>query len=274
MLTQQEKIRLERIAKEIRQSVFSMIISAHASHIASSFSATELLVYLYEKKLRIDPKHPLAPGRDRFILSKGWAISALYALLAKKGFFPEKLLSTYCQDGSKFIGIATRNGIPGVEATTGSMGHGLPIGVGMAYAGTLQKAKYRVYVMMSDGECDEGSDWEAILQAGHHHLDNLTVIVDYNKYQSFGAVKDILDLEPLGAKWKAFGWSVKEIQGHNFSQIDKALAVLPFEKNKPSVIIAHTIKGKGVSIFENRNEWHYKTPMDADREVARKELGL
>lgn len=259
-------------AKRLRKTVLEMIVRSRASHIASSYSIADLLVYLYEKVLKINGKDPLNPNRDRFLLSKGWGVSALYAVLADKGFFKKDLLKTYCKDGSKLIGIATRNGIPGIEATTGSMGHGLPLGVGMAIAGRLQKKKYRVFVLMSDGECDEGSTWEAALQAGHHKLDNLIAIIDYNKWQSFGRVKDILDLEPLKEKWEAFKWGVKEIDGHDFSDMRKAFLRIPFAKDKPSLIIAHTTKGKGVSVLENRNEWHYRTPTEIEIEIARNEL--
>ncbi len=259
-------------AKELRKTILTMITGSHASHIASSYSIIEILVYLYEKVLKIDPHNPNKPDRDRFILSKGWGVAALYATLAQKGFFDKKLLETYCKDGSKLIGIATRNGIPGIEATTGSMGHGLPIGVGMALAAKLQELPYRVFVVVSDGECDEGSTWEAILQAGHHKLDNLTVIVDYNKWQSFGRVKEILDLEPFAKKWQAFKWSTAEINGHDLSELAGAFSTLPFEKGKPNVVIAHTIKGKGVSVLEDRNEWHYKTPTQAEIDIAWKEL--
>lgn len=259
-------------AKNIRKSILEMIVSARASHIASSYSITEILVYLYWEILRINPKNPLDPKRDRFILSKGWGVSALYAILASKGFFQKELLEQYCKNGSKMIGIATRNGIPGIEATTGSMGHGLPLGVGMAMAAKMQKRNSRIFVLISDGECDEGSTWEAVLQASHHKLDNLVVIIDYNKWQSFGRVKDILDLEPLAQKWESFNWAVRKIDGHNFDDLRKALSKIPFSKNKPSLIIANTIKGKGVSILENRNEWHYRTPTDLEIEIANKEL--
>lgn len=259
-------------AKNIRKDVLKMIVSAHASHIASSYSIVELLVYLYEKTLRINPRKPRDPNRDRFVLSKGWGVSTLYTILAKKGFFEKKLLDTYCQNGSKMIGIATRNGIHGIEATTGSMGHGLAIGVGMALAAKMQKKDYRVFVLISDGECDEGSTWEAILQAGHYQLGNLIVIIDYNKWQSFGRVADVLDLEPFVKKWEAFKWSAKEIDGHSFEDISQIFSRLPFEKGKPSVVIAHTIKGKGVSVLEDRNEWHYKTPTEKEIEIAKEEL--
>jgi transketolase len=265
---------LERQSREIRKTVLGMITSGNASHIGSSYSIVELLVYLYSSLLTINPKKPNDLNRDRFILSKGWGVSTLYAILAMKGFFPQKNLMSYCLDGSKFIGSATRNGIPGIEATTGSMGHGLPIGIGMAMAAKLKRKKYKVYVMISDGECDEGSTWEALLQAGNYKLDNLIVIIDYNKWQSFGKVKDILDLEPFAEKCRAFKCEVREINGHSFKDMQYAFRKIPFIKNKPSIIIAHTIKGKGVSVFENRNEWHYKTPRGTDLEIAKKELGL
>ncbi|MBS3127836.1 transketolase [Candidatus Woesearchaeota archaeon] len=272
METESQFNQLREDARRCRKTVLSMIVNGNASHIASAYSCVELLVYLYKKFLKINPINPSDPDRDRFILSKGWGVSALYVMLAEKGFFPKELLEEYCKDGSKMIGIATRNGIPGIEATTGSMGHGLPIAVGMALAGKLQKKNYRVVVIISDGECDEGSTWEAILQAGNYKLDNLTVIVDYNKWQSFGKVEDILDLKPFADKWEAFKWSAKEIDGHNFEEIHSAFDSLPFKTNKPSVIIAHTVKGKGVSVFENRNEWHYKTPKEKEIEIANKEL--
>ncbi len=262
---------LEKEAKEIRSQALKMIINATASHVASSFSIVELLVYLYEKVLKINPLKPLDPNRDRFILSKGWGISALYSVLQRRGFFKKELLDEYCNDGSKMIGIATKNGIPGIEATTGSMGHGLPIGVGMAKALKLQKKKSRVFVIISDGECDEGSTWEAILIAGHHKLDNLVVIIDYNKWQSFGRVKDVLNLEPLVAKWKAFNWEVQEINGHNFKEISKAFNFILRRKGKPQVVIAHTTKGKGLSAIEDKNQWHYQTPRAYEIEVAHKE---
>lgn len=258
---------LKQEAREIRRQVLKMIVSARASHIASSFSIVELLVYLYEQVLQVDPS--FKPERDRFILSKGWGVSTLYAILARKGFFKKNLLDTYCKDGSKFIGATTRD-VPGIEVRTCSMGHGLPIGVGMALATRLLKNPGRIFVLLSDGECDEGSTWEAILQAGHHKLDNLIAIIDYNKLQSFGLVKDILDLEPLAEKWKAFRWAIQSIDGHNFQDMRCAFARL--EKGKPNVIIAHTIKGMGVSAFEGNNEWHYRTPTKTEIRIAQKEL--
>lgn len=267
-------IDLKNQAKEIRKTVLSIIVSSRASHIGSSYSIVEILVYLYSKVLKINVRKPQDNNRDRFILSKGWGVSALYAVLSEKGFFSKNLLKTYCKDGSYMIGSATKNGIPGIEATTGSMGHGLPIGVGMAIAGKLQNKKYKVFVLISDGECDEGSTWEAILQAGHHKLDNLVVVIDHNKWQSFGKVKDILDLHPLKKKFESFRWSVKEIDGHNFDELSSVFSKIPFKKNKPSVVIANTIKGKGVSVLENKNEWHYKTPTELEIKIAEEELSL
>ena len=264
---------LEVLSKKVRASTIAMIVKAHASHIGSSYSIVEMIVYLYKKVLRIDPQNPTDHNRDRFILSKGWAISSVYALLAEKGFFSKKLLDEYCKDGSKLLGGSTRNGVPGVEATTTSMGHGLPLSVGIAMAGKLQKKDYRVYTIISDGECDEGSTWEGILIAGHQKLNNLIVIVDYNKWQSFGRIKDILNLEPITDKFKAFNWHVQEINGHSFADLENAFSSKSLAKDKPNVIIAHTTKGKGLSSLEDRNEWHYQTPRE--KEIAEaKEKGL
>lgn len=264
--------KLQKKANKIRKEILNMIFSANASHVGSSYSIVELLVYLYNQFLMINPKKPFQENRDKFILSKGWGVSALYAMLADKRFLSKEILKTYCQDGSRLIGSSTRNGIAGIEATTGSMGHGLPIGIGMALASKIQSRKNNVVVLISDGELDEGSTWESILFAGHHKLTNLIVIVDYNKLQSFGKVKDILGLEPLREKFEAFNWNVLEIDGHDFNEINRAFLALSSKVSKPSVIIAHTIKGKGVSIFENKNEWHYKTPNREEMALAIKEL--
>lgn len=259
--------------KSLRRTILRSIYGAQASHIASAFSVVDVIYYLYSNILKVNPKKPDKPDRDRFVLSKGWAASAQYAVLAHRGFFSEDFfIKNYCQDGSPFIGITTMSGVPGIEATTGSMGHGLPIGIGMAIAGKKASKPYRVFVLISDGELDEGSTWEGIFFAGHHKLDNLVVIIDYNKLQSFGAVKEILDPEPLKDKLQAFKWSVKEINGHDLSDIQRVFLKIPFEKGKPSFIIADTIKGKGVSFMENNNVWHYKAPNKENFELALKEL--
>ena len=248
-----------------------MILSAHASHIASAYSAVDIMTYLYSEVLHFDSKNPSDPDRDRFILSKGWAVSALYAILYKKGFIDQTLINEYCSDGSKMIGIATRNGIPGIEATTGSMGHGLPIGAGIAKALKLQKKKSRVYTIIGDGELDEGSTWEGILLAAHHKLDNYLVFVYYNKWQSFGRTNEVLNQEPLVDKLKAFNWNVEEVDGHDFNEIHNAVTKCLTVKNMPSIIISNTIKGKGLSIIEDKNEWHYQTPRENEIQIAKNE---
>ena len=262
------------LARAIRAHVLHMTHRANASHVGSCLSIADLLAVLYSDVLRVDPARPDWPDRDRFILSKGHGCAALYAVLAEQGFFPKEWLDTYCQDGAHLAGHITHHGVPGVEVSTGSLGHGLSIGCGMALAGKRDSCPYRVFVLLSDGECDEGSTWEAALFAPHHHLDNLIAIVDYNKIQSFGRVKEVLDLEPLAAKWRAFGWAVQEIDGHNFREIEKALLSVPFDVGQPSCIIAHTIKGKGVSFMENQLAWHYKSPNDEELQQALAELGV
>lgn len=267
-------VEFNNLAVKIRAHALHMVHKANASHIGTSLSIADILAVLYRGILRIDPARPDWPNRDRFILSKGHGCAALYAVLAERGFFPEEWLETYCQDGGKLPGHITSHGIPGVEVSTGSLGHGLPIGCGMALAGKHDNQPYRVFVLLSDGECDEGSTWEAALFAPHHHLDNLIAIVDYNEIQSFGTVKEVLDLEPLAPKWRAFGWAVREINGHDFEQIEDALKSVPFKMSQPSCIIAHTVKGKGVSFMENQLAWHYKSPNAEQLKQALAELGL
>lgn len=259
--------------KSLRMAILKAIYGGKSSHIGSALSAIDIIYYLYKRVLNVDPKNPNKSDRDRFILSKGWAASALYAVLAHKGFFSEDFfVKNYCRDGSPLIGITTLGGVPGIEATTGSMGHGLPIGIGMAIAGKKAQKSYKVFVLISDGELDEGSTWEGVFFAGHHKLDNLVVVIDYNKLQSFGSVKEILDPEPLKDKLRAFRWSVREINGHDFSDMQKVFSKIPLEKGKPNFIIAHTIKGKGISFMENNNVWHYKPPNKEQFEQALNEL--
>jgi len=262
-----------QIAKEIRKKVLKMFFDSQTAHIGSSLSEVDILTILYFKILKIDPKNPLAEERDRFVLSKGHGAAALYATLAQRGFFSEKILDSYCLDGGRLPGHSTRGCAPGVEVSTGSLGHGLPMGGGMAIAAKNDKKKYRIFVLMSDGECEEGSVWEAAMFAAHHKLDNLIGIIDYNKLQAFGRTNEIMALEPLREKWVAFGWEVKEVNGHNFSEIGKSLSRIPFRKRKPNLLIAHTIKGKGVSFMEDKLEWHYKNLTEGDYKLALKELG-
>lgn len=262
------------LATQIRAHVLRMIHRAQSSHVGTCLSAADLLAVAYAGVLRIDPSRPDWLDRDRFILSKGHGCAAAYAVLAERGFFPKEWLDTYYQDGSHLAGHITHHGVPGVEASVGSLGHGLSIGCGMALAGKYDGRPYRVFVLLSDGECDEGSTWEAILFAPHHKLDNLVAIVDYNKIQSFGTVKEVLDLEPLVDKWQSFRWATREIDGHDFGQIENALLSVPFEQGRPSCIIAHTVKGKGVSFMEGQLAWHYKSPNDEQLRQALAELGV
>ena len=263
---------LRELSLRIRRHTVEMTHRAKASHVGSSLSTVELLTVLYNRILRVDAANPDWPERDRFILSKGHGCAAYYAVLAEAGFFPSKWLETFYQNGSRLAGHATHTHIPGVEVSTGSLGHGLSLASGMAFSSKKDGKGYRVFCMLSDGECDEGSIWEAVLFSAQHGLDTLAVIVDYNKIQSLGTVEEVLDLEPFSTKWRAFGWAVKEINGHNLEEIETALRGLPFEQGKPSCVIAHTIKGKGISFMENRLLWHYRSPQGEEYEAALKEL--
>lgn len=263
----------QELSRAIRAHALRIVHKTKASHIGSCLSVADILAVLYAQVLRIDPGCPYGPERDRFILSKGHAAAILYAVLAERGFFPIEHLETCYQKGSKLGGHATSHGVPGIEISTGSLGHGLPVGCGMALAGKREWKSYRVFVLLSDGELDEGSNWEAILFAPQHHLDNLVAIVDFNKIQSFGTVADVLDLNPLADKWRAFRWAVREVDGHDHRQIKSVLDAVPFEPGRPSVIIAHTVKGKGVSFMENQLAWHYKSPDAEQLARAMAELG-
>ncbi len=260
------------LANAIRKHVLRMTHRAGSSHVGSNFSMADILATLYGCILRVDPGSPKWPERDRFILSKGHAVAGLYAVLAERGFFPLDWLDDFYLDGSRLAGHVCDRGVPGIEVSTGSLGHGLSIGCGFALGAKEEHRTYRVFTLVSDGECNEGSMWEAALFAPHHKLDNLTVIVDYNKIQSMGWTREILDLDPLAGKWAAFGWGVKEIDGHDFSQLVETLANLPVQQGKPSCVIAHTIKGKGVSFMENQVLWHYRAPNDEEYRQALAEL--
>jgi transketolase len=260
------------LAWRLRQHVLEMTSRAKSSHIGTNFSMAELLAVLYTRILRVDPANAEWPDRDRFILSKGHGCAALYAVLAERGFFPKAWLDTFYGDGSVLAGHATHKGVPGVEVSTGSLGHGLSLGTGMALAAKRDGRAYCTYVLLSDGECDEGSTWEAILFASHHQLDNLVAIVDYNKIQSLGTVEEVLALEPFAEKWCAFGWATREVDGHDVGAVESVLAAVPFERGKPSCVIAHTVKGKGVSFMENKLLWHYRTAQNDELTAARLEL--
>lgn len=266
------RVDCQELATRIRRHVLEMTHRARSSHVGSSLSIADILAVLYRRILRIDPAHPQWPERDRFILSKGHAAAAVYAALAEMEFFPVKELDTYYQNGGSLAGHISHDGVPGVEASTGSLGHGLAMGCGMALAGKRDARDYRVFVMLSDGECDEGSIWEAALFAPHHRLDNLVAIVDYNKIQSLDRVENTLALEPFAQKWRAFGWSVREIDGHDLVKIETALRAVAFEPARPSCVVAHTVKGKGVSFMEDRVFWHYQAPNAEDLRRALDEL--
>ena len=258
---------LAAIAARIRARVVEMSHEAETPHLGSSLSCVDLLVATYWGPLRIDPAHPLDPNRDRFILSKGHAATALYVTLAEKGFFDPALLDTYDTDGGALPEHPGLQCVPGVEAATGSLGHGLPIALGMALAARIQKRPARQFVLMSDGECEEGSVWEAALCAGKHKLSNLTAIVDYNKLQSYDRTSIVQDLEPLTDKWRSFGFAVHEVDGHDVAALQALMKTLPFDGSKPSCIISHTVKGKGIAVAEGNPEWHHKSKISA-KELA------
>ena len=263
---------LVTLAARIRRHSIVMTHNARASHVGTSLSMVELLAVLYGRVLRVDPQRPDLPNRDRFVLSKGHGCAAYYAVLAEVGFFPLEWLDTFYQNGSRLAGHATHTRVPGVEVSTGSLGHGLSVATGMALAAKRDGQPWRVFCMLSDGECDEGSTWEPILFAPQHRLDNLVVIVDYNKIQSLGTVKEVMDLEPFAEKWRAFGWAVLEVDGHDLGQIEETLSLLPFAPGRPSCVIAHTVKGKGISFMENQLLWHYRAPQGAEYDAALAEL--
>jgi len=243
-----------------------------SSHIASILSMADILAVLYGEVLNYKAQDPKWSKRDKFILSKGHAGAGVYAALAESGFFPVEKLKTHYQDGSDLSGHVSHKGIPGVEFSTGSLGHGLPVATGMALAAKINNKENRVFVLLGDGECNEGSNWEAILFAAHHKLDNLVAIVDRNMLQSIYSTEDTLALEPFAEKWKAFGWNVIEVNGHNHSEILEACKDGSNETNKPLCVMATTIKGKGVSFMENNILWHYRSPQGSEYKAAIAEL--
>ena len=260
----------EDICKSIRRDVAKMMHKSYSSHIGGCYSVTEILVTLYFEILNIDPKNPRKDDRDILLLSKAHSSPALYAILSQKGFFPKENLDTYYQDGGKLPGHLDKEAVPGIEFSFGSLGHGLSVGVGMALANKRMNNPGRVFVILSDGECNEGSVWEAAMFAPHHKLSNLTAVIDYNKIQSFGATNEVINQEPIFDKWKSFGWKVLEIDGHDHHALLDAFNS-PHE-DLPKLIIANTVKGKGVSFMENSLDWHYKSPNDEQLKRALKEL--
>ncbi len=258
------------LAHNIRRHAINMTSSGGSSHIGSILSIADILAVLYGSVLNYRADNPKWQGRDRFILSKGHAGAGVYAALAESGFISIEKLKTHYQDGSNLSGHVSHKGIAGVEFSTGSLGHGLPVATGMALGAKINQDKHTVYVLMSDGECDEGSNWEAALFAPHHKLDNLVVIIDRNKLQSIHSTEDTLALEPFVDKWQAFGWNVVDVDGHDHEQLMNACHSKI--ENKPLCIVANTIKGKGVSFMENQVLWHYRSPQGEEYKAAINEL--
>ena len=257
-------ISLDERSKNLRRMVITTLESGKRAHLGSAMSILEIIRVLYDNFLKIDPNNPKDPKRDRFILSKGHGCLAQYVVLADKGFFNKKELLTFCQTDSILGGHPEYGKTPGVEASTGALGHGMSIGVGMALAARLQKRKSRIVVILGDGEINEGSIWEAAMSASKHRLSNLTVIIDYNKIQSYGFVSDVLNLEPIIEKWTSFGFAVKELNGHDVLELKNLLSKLPLDNNKPTALICHTIKGKGFPFAENNPSWHHKSNLSDD----------
>ncbi|HWB58591.1 MAG TPA: transketolase [Chthoniobacteraceae bacterium] len=272
-ITQHRPEELRKIASAIRGRLVEMSHKAGTPHLGSALSCADILVAAYWNILKIDPTKPGDELRDRFILSKGHAATVLYAVLAERGFFPKTLLDSFAQEGSPLAEQPAPNCAPGVELATGSLGHGLPVGIGMALAARIRNLDYRVIVAMSDGECNEGSVWEGAMFAAAQALGKLTVIIDYNKWQATGRSNEVMALPSLREKWAAFGWKALEIDGHDIQAITEALAQTGAE-DRPLAIIANTVKGRGVSFMEDDNNWHYRIPTDKEVVAARKELGL
>ena len=264
---------LEKISTEIRKRVIKTSYKAKIPHLGSCLSCIDILVYLYWRELKINIDNINDEKRDRFILSKGHGAPGLFQILAYKGFFPESDLYNFGSNGSFFHEHPPKPGlIKGIEAATGSLGHGMPMSLGLALASRILKMKYRVYSLLSDGECNEGTIWESAMLASSQKVSNLTIIIDYNKWQATGRSNEILALEPLREKWDAFGWHTEEINGHSFLELSKALKNAKKENTKPTAIIANTVKGKGVSFMEDDNNWHYRTPNEIELNKALEEL--
>jgi len=255
---------LDERSKTLRRMVVEAVVSAGRGHLGPALSLIEIMRVLYDDVLRVRPREPQWPERDRCILSKGHGCLALYAILADKGFFPREALATFCAHDSILGGHPEHGMVPGVEASTGALGHGLSIGIGMAIANRLRGSAARVFVVLGDGELDEGSVWEAAMAASKHRLDNLTAIVDYNKFQSYGPTSTVLELEPLLDKWRSFGFAASEVDGHDVRALRGKLDALPYAAGRPSALICHTVKGKGVPQAEHNADWHHKNKLSAD----------
>ncbi len=261
---------LELKSVHLRRRMLKAVFHAGAGHTGGGLSCLDILNVLYNRILKVSPETFSDPNRDRYVQSKGHSVEALYTVLADRGFFPESELNTICRYRSPFVGHPTRK-IPGIEMNTGALGHGLPICVGMALAGKMDKTPYRVFTLLGDGELAEGSNWEAAMAAAHYDLDNLTAIIDHNTLQISGHTRDVCSNDPLDEKWRAFGWAVKVVNGHNFAELTGALG-RPAEAGKPTCVIANTVKGRGVSFMENVAKWHHGVPSEAELKQALAEL--
>lgn len=266
---------IEARARDLRLRIIETSSRTGTPHLGSCLSCTDILAALYFGVLRVDPDKPRAPERDRFILSKGHGAPALFQILAMRGFYPESMLDSYGMDGGVFAEHPpTPEHLAGIEAATGSLGHGLPMGLGMALAARIKRQSYNVYAVLSDGECNEGSVWESAMLAAAQRVSNLCVIIDFNKWQATGRSQEVMALDPLVEKWRAFGWRAVEVDGHDIKDLLDVLSRFPSENGKPTAIIAHTIKGKGVSFMEDDNNWHYRIPTTEEVAKARLELGV
>jgi transketolase len=263
-IAESESIALDDRSLELRRQIVGVFDSARRGHIGSAFSLVEILRVLYDDFLRYDPARPKWPGRDRFILSKGHGCIALYVLLAEKGFFPSEELSKFCKTEGILGGHPDHRKVPGIEVSTGSLGHGLSMGLGFALNARYEGTDAKTVVVVGDGESNEGSIWEAALSAGKHRLSDLTVMIDYNKNQSYGTTTYVLDLEPIMDKWRAFGFATTEVDGHNVAEIKAALDSFPAESGKPRAIVCHTVKGKGIDFVEGNMDWHHKSKSTDD----------
>jgi len=260
-------------ARNIRCRALRMVHAAKLGHPGGDLSCADILATLYFRVLRIDPSNPAWPERDRFVMSKGHCSGALYATLAEAGYFPREWLDNYMRPLSPLNGHPDRNKVPGVETNTGALGHGLPVAVGMARGAQIMGSGWRTFVLVGDGELQEGSNWEAAMSAAQFKLERLTVIVDRNRLQQGAGTEETVALERLADRWKAFGWAVREIDGHDIAALAETLSAIPFESGRPSCVIARTHKGRGVSFMEDRVEWHHRVPSDAELAKALQELG-
>lgn len=266
---------LKQRACILRAQIIENSHRTQTPHLGSCLSCVDILVAAYFHALRMDPAKPQDPERDRFILSKGHGAPALFHVLAMRGFYPESMLDNYGEDGGIFAEHPpTPDKLPGIEAATGALGHGLSIALGMALSARIQKRSYKVLALLGDGECNEGSVWEAAMLAAAQKVDNLGVIVDFNKWQATGRSKEVMALEPFADKWRAFGWNAYEVDGHDMGALVDVLSKFPDSNGKPTAVIAHTVKGKGVSFMEDDNNWHYRIPSADEILKARIELGI